>query len=141
MAKVNPYLIFNGTCEAAFLHYETVFGTPIAYMGKFKDMPPAEATEPVAEEESNRVMHVVLPISAETLLMGSDSTSQQGAVSVGENVQISIDTSSQEEADRLFNGLAAGGKILMPMSKTFWGAYFGMCTDAFGVHWMVNFDE
>ena len=141
MPTVNPYLIFNGNCEAAFLHYQKVFGGEFPYMGKFKDMPPAEGCDPLSEEEGNRVMHVSLPISQETVLMGSDSTSQSGPAKMGDNVQISINTESQEEADRLFTGLAEGGTVIMAMTKTFWGAYFGMCIDAFGVHWMVNFDE
>ena len=86
-------------------------------------------------------MHVSLPIG-NTTIMGSDSTSQSGDVpAFGGNFSISINTDSQEEADKLFNGLSAGGNVVMPMEKTFWGAYFGMFSDKFGVHWMVNFDE
>lgn len=140
MAQINPYLIFNGNCESAFLFYQSVFGGEFPYMGKFKDMPADDNCPPVSEEEANRVMHVSLPIG-NTVLMGSDSTSQSGDVVIGANVSISINTESRAEADRIFNGLSADGNPFMPMSNTFWGAYFGMFIDKFGIHWMVNFDE
>ena len=73
--------------------------------------------------------------------MGSDSTSQSGDVIFGNNFSVSINTESRAEADKLFNGLSAGGNVIMPMMNTFWGAYFGMFTDKFGINWMVNFDE
>lgn len=143
MATVNPYLIFNGTCEEAFLFYQSVFGGEIPYMGRFGEMPPSDDKNcpPPPAEEANRIMHVCLPISKETVLMGSDSTSQSGDVAFGNNFSISINTESKDEADRLFNGLSAGGNVIMPMTSTFWGAYFGMFTDKFGIGWMVNFDE
>ncbi|MEN9684775.1 MAG: hypothetical protein RLZZ28_561, partial [Bacteroidota bacterium] len=74
-------------------------------------------------------------------LMGSDSSASFGQVTVmGNNISISVNTDSEEEANRLFAGLANGGKVKMPMNKTFWGAYFGMFTDKFGINWMINFD-
>ena len=142
MAAINPYLTFNGNCEEAFNFYKSVFGTEFTYIGRFGEMPPADNCAPVSDEASNLIMHVSLPISAETVLMGSDSSAEFGQVTAfGNNISISINTDSVEEADRLFNGLSAGGKIVMPMEKTFWGAYFGMFTDKFDINWMVNFDE
>lgn len=140
MAQINPYLIFNGDCEAAFLLYQSVFGGEIPYMGKFGEMPPMEGQPELPEDEKNRVMHVTFPIG-DTVLMGSDSNSQAGEVKFGENVSISINTESRAEADRIFNGLSNGGVVKMPMSDMFWGAYFGMFVDKFGIHWMINFDE
>ncbi|NHM07186.1 VOC family protein [Flavobacterium sp. CYK-4] len=143
MTTINPYLIFNGNCEEAFLFYQSVFGGEFPYMGKFKDMPPSDDPNclPPSEEEGNRVMHVCLPIG-NTVLMGSDSTSQSGDVPpFGGNFSVSVNADSTAEADHIFNGLSDGGNIFMPMQKTFWGAYFGMFADKFGVHWMVNFDE
>lgn len=140
MAQINPYLIFNGDCEAAFNLYKSVFGGEFPYMGRFGDMPPAEGQPELPEEEKNRIMHVSLPIG-ETILMGSDSNSRAGTVTMGENVSISINAESRAEADRLFNGLSVDGVVKMPMQDTFWGAYFGMFVDQFGVHWMINFDE
>ncbi|MDR6844103.1 VOC family protein [Flavobacterium granuli] len=142
MATINPYLIFNGNCEEAFLFYQSVFGGEFPYVGKFNDMP-ADATgvETITEEDKNKIMHISLPIGKDSILMGSDSNEASGAVAIGSNVSISINTESKQEADKLFNGLSAGGNPFMPMSQTFWGAYFGMFVDKFGIHWMVNFDE
>jgi PhnB protein len=73
--------------------------------------------------------------------MGSDSSEQSGDVKFGGNFSVSVNVESTEEADRIFNGLSEGGNVFMPMDKTFWGAYFGMFTDKFGINWMVNFDQ
>jgi len=138
MAQVNPYLTFNGNCEEAFNFYKSVFGGEFPYIGRFKDMP-SETSLP--ENVGNLIMHVTLPISSETILMGSDSNEAFGQVAqAGTNVSISINTDSEDEATKLFNGLSAGGKVTMPLEKTFWGAFFGMFTDKFGIHWMVNYD-
>ncbi|WP_367772058.1 VOC family protein [Flavobacterium sp. WC2421] len=142
MATINPYLIFNGNCEEAFLFYQSVFGGEFPYVGKFKDMPASDTTTPaLSEEDANKIMHVTLPIGKGSVLMGSDSNSASGSVVFGGNVSLSINAESKEEADKLFDGLSAGGNPFMPMNKTFWGAYFGMFVDKFGIHWMVNFDE
>lgn len=141
MATINPYLIFNGNCEEAFLFYQSVFGGEFPYLGKFKDMPAGDNTPPLSEEDANKIMHITLPIGKGSVLMGSDSNSASGAVVFGGNVSLSINAETKAEADQLFNGLSAGGNPFMPMSKTFWGAYFGMFVDKFGIHWMVNFDE
>ena len=141
MATTNTYLNFNGNCEEAFNFYKSVFGVEFAYIGRFKDMPADENCPPPSEEEGNRIMHVALPISKETVLMASDTTSAYGDVTFGNNFSVSINTDSAAEADTLFAGLSSGGNIIMPMEKTFWGAYFGMFTDKFGINWMINFDE
>lgn len=141
MAAINPYLVFNGNCEEAFLFYKSVFGGEFPYIGKFKDMPPAEGNPVLSEVDGNKIMHVSLPIGDGSVLMGSDSNSASGEVTFGQNISISINTKSKEEADKLFNGLSAGGTVTMSMSQTFWGAYFGMFADKFGISWMVNFDE
>lgn len=141
MTTINPYLIFNGNCEEAFLFYQSVFGGEFPYMGKFKEMSTMEGCAEVSAEDANRVMHVSLPIGGDSILMGSDSNSQSGDVSVGANVSMSLNASSRVEADKLFDGLSAGGKVIMAMDNTFWGAYFGMFVDKFDIHWMVNFDE
>ena len=107
-------------------------------MMKFKDAP-AGPNMPDASA-ANLVMHVSLPISKETSLMGSDANPTMGAVNIGQHLSISVAADSKEEADRIFNGLSAGGKITMPIQDTFWGAYFGMMVDKFGFIWMVNYD-
>ncbi len=138
MNTINPYLTFNGDCEAAFEFYKAAFGGEFDFMGRFKDMP-ADPKYPVPDSEKEKVMHVSLSISKETKLMGSDSSKAFGeATDQGNNFSISINTETVDEATRLFNFLSEGGKIKMPLDKTFWGAYYGMFTDKFGIHWMVN---
>jgi PhnB protein len=141
MAKsVNTYLIFNGNCEEAFQFYKSVFGGEFQYIGKYKDAPPEDGDQDLSEEDSNRIMHVSLPIGS-TVLMGSDSHPKFGDVAVGDNFSISIGAESIEEADKIFSGLTAGGRIDMPMQKTFWSSYFGMLKDKFGVNWMIDLAE
>lgn len=140
MATVNTYITFNGFCEEAFLFYKSVFGGEFSYFGRFKDMPiPEGQTCPPGEAE--KIMHVSLPISAETAIMGSDSFESFGNETIfGNNFSLSLNTESKEEADKFFKELSAGGKIIMPMENTFWNAYFGTFVDKFGINWMVNFD-
>ena len=140
MTTVNTYLNFNGNCEEAFNHYKSVFGGEFSYVGRYKDMPPQEGTPPISPEEGEKIMHMSLPISNETVLMGSDAGGGWApAIVEGNNIAISINTDSKENADRLFNGLSEGGRVTMPMANTFWGDYFGMFTDRFGINWMVSF--
>ena len=141
MATINAYLTFDGTCEEAFNFYKSVFGGDFPMVGKFGDMPPQEGMPPISDEVKNRIMHMSLPISAETVLMGSDTMPGIHDHQVGNNISLSINTDSREESDRVFNGLSAGGKVSMPLADTFWGAYFGMWTDKFGINWMVNYDD
>lgn len=141
MTTVNVYLNFDGKCEEAFEFYKSVFGGKFSYIGRFSEMPQDENNK-LSEADGNKIMHVSLPISAETNLFGSDTIGAWSPKLVqGNNYSISINASSKEEADRLFNGLSAGGQVTMPLENTFWGAYFGMFVDKYGINWMVNFDE
>lgn len=141
MATVNVYLTFNGNCEEAFLFYQSVFGGEFPYIGKFKDMPQEEGNK-MDPAMAEKIMHVSLPISKETCIMGSDTGGEwASSYKEGNNFSISINASSKEEADRLFKGLSAGGNVTMPMDNTFWGDYFGMWTDKFGINWMMSFNE
>lgn len=142
MATANVYLTFNGNCEDAFNFYRSVLGGEFIYMGRFKDMPPSEGSKPMPAEDLEKIMHVSLPLSKETMLMGSDTGGEWAASFIqGNNFSISLKVDSIEEADRLFNGLSNGGAVIMPMNKTFWGDYFGMFADKFGVSWMISFNE
>ncbi|WHT39039.1 VOC family protein [Myroides sp. mNGS23_01] len=139
MATVHTYLNFDGNCEEAFNFYKSVFGGAFTYIGRLGEMPPQEGFT-VPEADKNKIMHVSLPIG-NTVLMGSDTGGDCTPTFVqGNNFSISINAESKEEADRLFSAISAGGQIIMPMDQMFWGAYFGMATDKFGVNWMVNFD-
>ncbi len=138
MASIHSYLNFAGTTEEAFNFYQSVFGGEFRVMQRFKDMGQGEN---MSEADGEKIMHVALPVGQNSVLMGSDSLAGFGPpLQTGNNLSISLDTESEEEAKRLFDGLSAGGQVTMPMEKTFWNAYFGMFTDKFGVNWMVNYD-
>jgi len=141
MTTVNVYLTFDGNCEEVFHFYKSVFGGEFGYLGRFKEMPQTDGKE-MPESDGEKIMHVSLPISKETMLMGSDALEGfSPPLHKGNNFGISITTDSKEEADRLFNSLSTGGTVGMPMQNTFWGSYFGMFTDKFGINWMVSFSE
>lgn len=135
MPAINPYLNFNGNTEEAFNFYKSVFGGEFTMVGRFKDMP-EEYRGP--ESEWNKIMHISLPIKGGTVLMGSDSPEHMGKVVFGNSVNLSLHPDTKEEADKLFSGLSAGGNVVMPMADAFWGAYFGMFVDKFGINWMIN---
>jgi len=138
MTTVNAYITYDGNCEEAFGFYKSVFGGEFEYVGRFRDMP---SEEPIPDAESNKIMHISLRISKETVLMGSDASPAFGPpFHLGNNISISVNAVSEEEATRLFNGLSDGGTIHMPLEKTFWNSLFGMFTDRFGVNWMVGYD-
>ncbi|MDD4971768.1 MAG: VOC family protein [Paludibacter sp.] len=140
MTTLNPYLTFQGNCEEAFGFYKTVFGSEFQFVGRFKDMP-ENKNYPVSEHDKELIMHISLPISEETVLYGCDTSGAfSSSIISGNNISLSIETDSIEEATRIFNKLSDGGKITMPLDKTFWDAYFGMLTDKFGINWMVNYD-
>lgn len=142
MATVNVYLNFKGNCKEAFDFYKSVFGGEYPYIGTFGEIPPSNDIPPIAPEDKDKIMHVTLPISNETCLMGSDTIGvHSNDFKMGNNYSVSINASSRKEADQLFDGLSNGGVVTMPMTNTFWGAYFGMFTDKFGINWMVNYDE
>lgn len=141
MTTVNVYLAFDGNCREAFQFYQSVFGCEFSYLGTYGEMPKQEGMPPLPESEKDKIMHIALPISKETMLMGYDTTELFGnVVTHGDNISIMIDTSTTDEADRLFKKLSEGGKVTMPMEKTFWGAYYGTFTDKFGINWMVHVD-
>mgnify|MGYP002379331717 CR=1 FL=1 len=103
---------------------------------RYSDAPPNEHLD---KAERNWVMHVALPIG-KSVLMGSDRPSAYGKPNLGDSFFISVNTDSEEETKKIFDKLSAGGKVQMPLEKTFWGAYFGMFADKYGVQWMVNYD-
>lgn len=140
MATVSTYLTFNGNCEEAFNFYKSVLGGEFTYIGRFGEMPPQEGMPPMDEADRNKIMHVGLPIG-NTVLMGSDTGGDWASSFIqGNNFSVSVNAENKTEADRLFNGLSAGGQVTMPMADTFWGSYFGMFTDKFGINWMVSFE-
>lgn len=142
MPSINPYLTFLGNCEDAFNHYKSVFGGEFTYVGRFGEMPPQEGQPAMSDEDKNKIMHISLPIGNGTTLMGSDTGGEWAPQTViGNNITISVNADSKEQADRFFNQLSDGGRQTMPMNQTFWGDYFGMCTDKFQINWMISFNE
>lgn len=138
MAQINPYINFNGNAEEAFTFYKSVFGGEFAKIMRFKDL--ASPEFPVAESEANKIMHIALPIG-KNFLIANDVPEILGRVNENENrSKISISAESKEEADKLFEGLSAGGQIEMPIMDSPWGSYFGMFRDKYGIEWTVEFD-
>ncbi len=138
MTKLNPYLFFNGNCEEAFNFYKSVFRREFKYLGRYKDVPNSDRKVFKAGDE--KIMHVTLPISEETTLMGSDNAEPHPEPGSSSSFALYINTDSRDEADRLFNELSAGGKIKVAMTETFWGSYYGICQDKFGINWKITFD-
>ena len=139
MANINIYLTFKGNCRQAFNFYKYAFGGDFSSVSTFAEMPPQENMPPLPDHEKDKIMHMSLPIGKETELMGSDTSETFGKPPVvGNNFSISVSTETQEEAEDIFNKLAEGGKVTMPMEKTFWSPYFGTLTDKFDINWMVS---
>jgi len=137
MTTVNVYLNFPGNTEEAFEFYRSVFGGEFASLVRFKDMPMEGVDLPKADED--KLMHIGLPIGEGQMLMGTDALESMGQqLTMGNNAHISVHPASREEADRIFNGLSAGGTVEMPMGDQVWGDYYGSFRDRFGVQWMVN---
>lgn len=138
MTKLHTYLNFAGNTEEAFEFYRSVFGGEFSAVVRFRDMPVEGMNIP--GEDANKIMHINLPIGEDNILMATDTLASLGQELVqGNNVYISIQPSSKEEADRIFNALSQGGEIEMPIADQMWGDYYGSFTDKFGVKWMVNY--
>ena len=138
MATINPWVNFNGNAEEAFTFYKSVFGGEFSKVVRFKDIASAEFQ--VAEKEENKIMHIALPISTTTMLIANDVPEVLGRVNENENrSKILVSTESKEEADKLFNGLSAGGKVEGHMGDSPWGSYAGMFRDKYGIEWIIEF--
>ena len=142
-ARVSTYLNFPGTTEEAFNFYKQVFQSEfINGIKRFDEVPADHNHPPMNESVKKMVLHVELPILGGHILMGTDAPKEFGmTVNSGNNMHINLEPKSREEAKRLFDALSEAGKIEMPIDDTFWGAYFGSCTDKFGVNWMINYQN
>lgn len=141
MAKINPYLHFLGNTEEVFNFYRSVFGGEFANVMRYGDMSGQEGCENMSEEDKEKIMHIALPLSDGHVLMGTDAIGEHANdAAFGNNISLSISTDSKEEAEKVFKGLAEGGEITMPLSDTFWGAYFGMLKDKYNIQWLINYD-
>lgn len=130
--NVNPYLNFDGNCAEAFRFYEKTFGGKIEMMMTLGQSPMAAE---MPKELHNQVMHVCMSMDG-AQIMGSDACGQQYEKPRG--LWVSLHPAEPAEAERLYNALADGGAVAMPLQQTFWARRFGMVTDRFGTPWMIN---
>lgn len=139
MPTINPYLNFQGNTEEAFNFYKSVFGGDfIGGISRFENTPDADK---LPESEQNKVMHIALPFGENNMLMATDALESMGQeVNPGNNLYLCISADSKGQADDFFKGLSEGAEIEMDMQDMFWGDYFGMLTDKFGVRWMISFN-
>lgn len=130
--KLNPYLVFNGNCEAAFRFYEQALGGKIAMLVRHEGTP---AESQVPAEWAQKVLHVRLEQGA-NILMGSDAP--PGRFNQPQGFSVSLLFKDKAEAERVYHALSENGTIHMPFAETFWSPGFGMFIDQFGTPWMVN---
>jgi PhnB protein len=139
MKSLNPYLTFQGNTEEVFRFYKSVFGGDFSSLQRFKDMPSKDPR--ISEKELDKILHIALPIGKAGIIYGSDALeSHKQNVKMGNNIYIMIEPESETEAEHLFKRLSEGGKVDMPLQKTFWGALYASFSDKFGVNWMLNLD-
>ena len=138
MPSINPYLNFAGNTEDALKFYQSVFGGDLNIV-RFSDTPHGDNVPPIVRD---KVMHGSLTIGQNNYLMATDACEEMGFhVNQGNNHYIMIGPDSREQADQLFNALAEGGKVNMPLQDMFWGDYYGDLTDKVGIQWMVNYGK
>ena len=139
--KIHAYLNFAGRTEEACRFYAKVLGGTLTEIHRFGSMPPSPGFE-LTDAQKEMVMHVGIHLPDGQMIMASDVLEGMGPPRVeGNNISLSVHPTSREEADRIFNGLAEGGTVTMPIADQFWGDYFGSLTDRFGMNWMVNYGE
>ncbi|HEX3251362.1 MAG TPA: VOC family protein [Pyrinomonadaceae bacterium] len=129
---LNPYLLFNGNCAEAFKFYEQTLGGKIEALMTFNGSPAAEHAPP---EWGDKILHASMTIGDQRV-MASDAP--PGQYKQPQGISVSIGLNDRDKGERIFNALAEGGTTTMPFAKTFWASGFGMCTDRFGIPWMVN---
>lgn len=142
MARVCIYLNFQRETEEVFNFYKSIFGGEFCGGGimRFKDIPASDKNPPLPAEELNLVMHMELPILGGHVLMGSDTPASMGfTINYGNNFYIMLEPDSRDDTHKLFAALSKDGKVGMALQDTFWGAYYGSCTDKYGIQWMFNF--
>ena len=139
MRAINPWINFNGNAEEAFTFYKSVFGGEFKKIVRFKELSSDEF--PISDEDANKVMTIALSIGKNNVLIANDVPGFMGPVNENENrSKISVNTDSREEADKMFNGLSAGGAVEGPIGDSPWGTYAGMFRDKYGIEWIVEFD-
>ena len=139
MRAINPWINFNGNAEEAFTFYKSVFGGEFTKVIRFGALSNPEFQ--MAENEANKIMYIALPVGKHNVIIANDVPGFMGPVNENENrSKITVSAESREEADKIFNGLAAGGDIEGEIGDTPWGTYAGMLRDKYGIEWIVEFD-
>ena len=131
---IQPYLFFGGRCEEALAFYKVALGAEVIFMMRFGEAPEPPPPGMVPAGWENKIMHAEFRVGA-TCMMASDGSSK---TSDFEGFSLSLAVASEAAADTVFAALSDGGKVGMPLGKTFWSPRFGMLTDRFGIGWMVN---
>jgi PhnB protein len=126
-----PYLFFGGNCREAFTRYQEIFGGDLVLL-KMSDMP---ADEPVPADQADLIMHAALTFDGHLLMASDDPTGNFGGV---QGMHVNYTVADVTEAERVFEALADGGEVTMPLGETFWSPSFGMCVDRFGTPWMID---
>ena len=137
MKAVNPYLNFPGNTREAFDFYRSVFGGEFLAVLRFRDF--GENTMGIPDEEMDRIAHIALPLGPNNILMATDVVGNRQELKLGNNSYLPIEAERAEEADRLFQGLSAGGRVEMPLQQTQWAEKYGICIDRYGVQWMIDY--
>jgi PhnB protein len=138
MPLIQPYLFFNGNCEEAIAFYQRALGAEVTMMMRNKDAPEPPPPGMLPPGSENKVMHATLSIGG-AMIMASDGMNSGTAEFKGFSLSLAYPT--EAEAQRAFNALADGGRVDIPLGKTFWSDCFGMATDRFGVQWMLGLDR
>lgn len=141
MIKINPYINLPGTASDAIELYKQVFQVEPDAVSRYDDMPPGEDMPPLTPAGAERILHASFKLGNDSLMISDAPEGQDDSVILGTQTSISVHPDSREEADRMFGLLSEGGHVVMPMEDAFWGDYFGMCADRFGVSWMINYHE
>jgi len=141
MKAINPWINFNGNAEEAFTFYRSVFGGEFKRIVRFKDVASPEFPMAANAADAEKIMHIALPIGKNNVLIANDVPSFLGKVDENENrSKIHVVADSREEADKIFNGLSAGGNVEMPIDDSPWGTYAAMFRDKYGIEWIIEFD-
>jgi PhnB protein len=144
MARVSTYLNFSRNTEEVFNYYKSIFGGEFSGGGvaRFRDIPLSDDMPPFPEADKDLIMHIELPLPGGHIIMGTDAPESLGfKVTFGNNIHINLEHDTKAETKRLFEALSSGGEITMELQVMFWGAYYGTCTDKYGIQWMFNCTE
>jgi PhnB protein len=136
MKSANVTILFDGQAEAAMNFYKSIFGGEFVNFQRMSDIPNAPE---MPESEAKKVLHSSLPLG-NSFISAMDMPMHRGKLNSGNSFMVQIDTESEAETQKLFEGLSDGANITMPLENQFWGAYFGMLTDKFGIQWMLSFE-